>query len=315
MSKIILFRTIALSLLITAASCSSSKHSNAKRLPGTWQIEPIAVDGSNKDWPSPYPDYDEKAMLGYAVSNDSKNLYISVETGDLATQLKILRGGLTVWIDKTGGTEQVTAVNYPLPNEKRYDKHGGEAEDRPAAGQWQQGNGSSADKQRMAIEDKVQLLLADAKEFSLQGFKSCNLQYPLLEKDTCGIVVRMNIDADNEMVWEAVIPLKSFYYKGELEKRDNGKAMSICIETIGQKRPAGGGGGGNRGGSGNGGGGGFRPSIGFGGMGGIGMGMGMRSGGGRGGSRNGGSGTGSQLESLYKNTTTWKKFGLAYPQK
>src|ERR1039458_2943062 len=78
-------------------SCGSSKHASTKRLPGTWQAQAITIDGKNTDWPSPYPEYDDKAMLGYAVSNDKDNLYITVETGDPATQLKILRNGLTVW--------------------------------------------------------------------------------------------------------------------------------------------------------------------------------------------------------------------------
>ena len=85
------------------ASCSSTKNSTTKRLPGYWQNQPITVDGYNNDWPSPYPNYDEKAMIGYNVTNDKDNLYITMETGDLATQLKILTQGLTVWIDKTGG--------------------------------------------------------------------------------------------------------------------------------------------------------------------------------------------------------------------
>src|SRR5580658_156365 len=98
------------------SSCSSSKHAKVKRLPPcAWQVVPIDVDGSNKDWPSPYPEYDDKAMLGYAVSNDKDNLYITVETGDPATQLKILREGLTVWIDKKGEKEEVTGINYPIP--------------------------------------------------------------------------------------------------------------------------------------------------------------------------------------------------------
>ena len=305
MRTYILAGAASICLFMAMTSCNSSKHATAKKLPGIWQLEPIAVDGSNRDWPSPYPEYDDKAMLGYSVSNDKDNLYVTVETGDPATQLKILREGLTLWIDKTGGEEQVTAINYPLPNHRKVTT--AETEDRTGAGQWQQGHGGSADKQRLALEDKIRLLLNEAREYSLQGFKGCNLQFPLTENDTCGIIVRMAIDMDNEMVWEAVIPFKSFYYKREIEKRDNGKAMSVCFETIGEKRPPGqGNSGGNRGG-------GIRPSIGFGGMGG--MGMGMRMGGGRGmqNGGNGGQGNPNIMEPLYKSTSTWKKFGLAHP--
>ena len=288
-----------MSLACAVAGCGSAKHGQSKKLPGTWQTEPITIDGSNKDWPSPYPDYDAKAQLGYAVSNDKYNLYITVETGDPATQLKIMRSGLSVWIDKTGEKEETTAINFPIPSER--EEGSKEDKQKPAGGQWQS---SSPDKQRMELEDKVSMALQQANEFSLQGFKACNLQYPLMEKDSCGVMVRMAIDADHELIWEAVIPFRSFYSKRELDRRDKGKPMSICIETVGMKRPPGQSGGQHSNG------GGMRPGIGIGGMG-----MGVQMGGG--GMRRG-NGTGNQggatnmMEPAYKSTVTWKKFGLAF---
>jgi len=303
------FSFAILSMLIIGSSCNSSKHSKIKRLPGTWQATPIVIDGKNNDWVSPYPEYDEKAMLGYTVSNDKYNLYITVETGDPATQLKILRNGLTVWIDRKGEKEEVTAINFPIPAKSERSNNQNE-NDRPTGGQMQQGHGvgqQNDDRQRLALEDKVRKAFLEATEFSLQGFKSCNLQFPLLEKDTCGIIVRMDIDPDNEMVWEAVVPLRSFYFKPEISRSDKGRAISVCFETEGLKRPAGQGGG-NRG-SGVG----MQPTVGFGGMGG--MGMGMRMGSPNRGYRGGNSQNNNNImESLYKNTKTWKTFGLAYQE-
>jgi hypothetical protein len=286
---------------IVIVSCNSSKHTRSKRLPGTWQAEPITVDGNNKDWPSPYPEYDDKAMLGYAVSNDKENLYITVETGDPATQLKILKNGLTVWIDRKGDKDEVTAINFPIPARDE-NTTAAAKKDRPSRGQWQQGQGSGQDKQRFELEDKVRNALIDANEYSLQGFKSCNLQYPIMVKDTCGIVVRIGLDADNELVWEAVVPFKTFYFKPEITRADKGKPLSVCFETEGMKRPAGQGGG-------HGGGGGMRPGMSMG-MGG-GMGMGMHMGGPRGGSRNTQNRT-DLMEGAYKSTKTYKKFGIAF---
>ncbi len=73
-----------LAIVVTSSSCNSSKHSGKSHssVPGTWQAEPIVIDGDSKDWPSPYPNYDSKAMVAYATSNDRKNLYLTVETGD-----------------------------------------------------------------------------------------------------------------------------------------------------------------------------------------------------------------------------------------
>ncbi len=302
-------RAIMLCIVLGLFSCSSSKHSSSKRLPGVWQVEPVTIDGSNKDWPSPYPEYDEKAAIGYAVSNDKENLYITVETGDPATQLKILREGLTVWIDRKGEKGEETAINYPIPVNK--DSKEQRAPRQKVQGEGQQGMGSDRQqKQRMELEDKVRAALDEAKEFSLQGFKSCNLQFPIMELDTCGIVVRIGLDADNELVWEAKVPLKTFYFKPQVTRADKGKPISICFETTAMKRPPG-----QQGGGSHGGGSGFRPSVGFGGMGGMGMGMGMGGGMHRGGGRNSNQNSTDMMEPAYKSTKTYKKFGLAYMDK
>src|ERR1700728_3087406 len=101
MRKVFLSAVMIVALIVAFVSCKSSKSTVKRIKPGAWQVSPIVIDGHNTDWPSPYPEYDDKAQIGYAVSNDKDNLYITVETGDPATQLKILKGGLTVWIDKT----------------------------------------------------------------------------------------------------------------------------------------------------------------------------------------------------------------------
>ena len=266
-------------------------------LPGLWQPQPITVDGSNKDWPSPYPQYDENAQIGYAVSNDKANLYITVETGDPATQLKIIKQGLTVWIDRKGEKNELTAINFPIP---------AAGADKPSGIYIQQGQGSAAQqKQRMDIEDKVKQAMESANEYSLQGFKACNLQFPIQENDTCGVKVRMSIDEDNELVWEAVVPFRSFYFKPEISRPDRGKALSICMETTAMKRPEGQ----AKGNRGNGGGSGMRPGFSVGGMG-LGMGMG--------GGMSGGNRSSPQLydpmEPAYKSTKTWKRFGIAYDE-
>jgi len=279
--------------IILSPSCSNTKKTAVKKLPGVWQSTPVAIDGSNEDWPSPYPEYDEKSKLGFAISNDKDNLYITVETGDLATQLKILRNGLTVWIDKTGERNQLTAINYPIP------QNGDER--MPETPEWVQGK--YEEKQRMELEDRVKNAKQLTNEYSLQGFKSCNLQYPKSEKDTCGIIVSMNIDTDNEMVWEAVIPFKSFYFKPEIDKRDKGKPISICIETVAMKKPAGQPSSPRPNNSRS-----LRPSVGFG-IGGMGVGMnsGNRGRGGRTAPQN----TVNIMEPMYNGSITWKKFGIA----
>ena len=305
--------TVALIAAIAVSSCGGSKKTVKRVTPGAWQAQPITIDGYNNDWPSPYPEYDDKAMLGYSVSNDKDNIYITVETGDPATQLKILKEGLTVWIDRKGDKDELTAINYPIPlPEERNANTAKHDANRPSNMKMQQGQSAlanTADKRRMDLEDRVRRMLPNANEYSLQGFKSCNLQFPILQRDSCGIIVGMALDSDNELVWEATIPFKAFYFKNEITRADRGKPISICFETTGEKRPAGQGSGGNHSG---GGGSGMRPSMGMG-MGGMGMGMRMGGGGGRGGNRGNTQNTADNLmDPLYKSTKTYKKFGLAF---
>lgn len=293
-----------LSIVAFAGGCASSKQGNSKRLPGVWQVSPIEIDGNNKDWPAPYPNYDDKAMLGYAVSNDKENIYITVETGDPATQLKMLKGGLTVWLDRTGGKNENTAINYPLP-ESVNNKGKAPAKDDESASAIHL-EPSQGQKRLLVLRERVEQKMEEAKEFSLQGFKACNEQFSILEKDSCGIKVRIALDQDNELVWEAVIPFRSFYSKAEISRVDKGRPLSICIETEGSKRPEGAAGGGGKGAPR---GGGFRPSVGFGGF-------GMQMGGMRGGGNNtrNASQPDHSMESLYKSSKTWKTFGIAWKE-
>ncbi len=275
-----------------AMGCFAAKQTGMKKQPGIWQATPIVADGKADDWPGAYAHYDEDAMLGYSITNDSVNIYLRIETGDLGTQLKILEQGLTVWVDKTGKDNQVTAINFPLPMEARSAR-------RAVGGQFY-ADGSDERKARLELEDRVRAALTGANEYSLQGFKGCNLQYKLSEKDSCGVETRVGVDGDNEMVWEAVVPFRAFYFKRSVTRAEKGRSLSICIETTGAPKPA------APTGSSVG-----RPlsspgfSIG-------GMGVGVNFGGGYNGGRQPQQGV-NITQSLYKTTKTWVKFGLAYP--
>lgn len=293
--------------LLAFSACKSLKHPKTKKLAGTWQATPIIIDGKNTDWRLPYPDYDEKAGLGYEVTNDKDYLYITVETGDIGTQVKLLRNGLTVWIDRKGEQNEATAINYPLPNTNKEDmeEHNRKHLNRQEA----EGQEAFVRRMRIDLEDGVKKAASEAKEFSLQGFKACNLQYPVDAPDSCGILVHIGIDEDHELIWEARIPFKAFYFKPELAKSDKGRPVSICIETTGSQRvysPHGAGGppGGSQDAP-------AAPRV----SGGVGVGVGgMNLGIGSGGRNGGPPPQNNIMENQYKSSKTWKTFGLAWPE-
>lgn len=299
------FLLLYLGISVGLCACGIAGHKQSKKQPGMWAEQTVVVDGINHEWHKPLSNYDEKAMLGYAVANDSENLYITVETGDAATQMKILENGMTVWIDKMGKEAQTTAINYPIPAAYKGKEVKDGAYTRVHAEQ-DAGPTEAMQKRLLDMRMNIKQAIAEADEYSLQGFKGCNLQFPVKAQNSCGIEVRINMDEDNELIWEAKIPFRAFYFKNKVDRADRTRQMSICIETTGSKRPEGqptaraanrqrGGGG-------------LRPGISVGGMG---MGMSFGGGGANGGGSNAYDPNLTLLEPLYKTTKTWAKTGIA----
>jgi hypothetical protein len=202
---------------LALVSCGAGKHNGSTAsLPGTWQPTPIVIDGDNKDWPSPYPNYDAQSMVAYATSNDARNLYVTMETGDEMTQIKILKRGLTLSIDTTGKKSPQFEINYPLPNEN-------EPLDmiRP--------DGQKTALAKKQSEQKLNSLVQEANQFSLNGFSECSGGFMVHQILPCGIKVKARIDEFKELVWEAVIPFKLIYGRDTLSAGDAGKAISVCF--------------------------------------------------------------------------------------
>jgi hypothetical protein len=228
-------------------------------------------------------------MISYDISNDKDNLDVVVVSGDAATELKILRKGIVIWIDKNGTEEEKTSICFPADNDKGPIRKGSRNQN---GEQGQQGQGGD-------LMQSVDKSLSTADEFFLQGFKGCNGKYYALTGDSCKIKVACGLDQYDQLVWEAVIPFKAFYTKAQVDYRDRGKPISVCFDMLGLEKPAGQGNGGGHGG------GMHMGGMGFG-MGG--MGMGMRPMGGGGGRRSGG----TPNEQLYTSYTFWQKVGIAY---
>lgn len=261
---------------IIFTSCGSSKNTASAIKAEPWQETPIVIDGQNLDWPNPYPLYDEKSKISYATSNDGENLYISMQTGDEATEMKILRAGMTLYIDPTGGRDQSVSVQYPM------------AGNTTDIGTWKPRSENNQFSKGRA--EHMQKLIESSRDIAFQGFKNnCNGATAVMQQNDCGIVVRMDMDEYQSLIWEIKIPFKSFY-KDRLSPEDMGKPIGICFAINAIPKPAE-----KKDDNPNG--------ANHGGMQGMqGMGGGMR----------GGRGAAYTGDYLHEHTKTWIKAGLAY---
>jgi len=96
---------LLLFLIFLFSSCSSSIETTS-----TYNNNQIVIDGSYQDWGTSL-NYVKDDNIAFGFKNDKDNLYIAIVTSDMGKIMKILTGGLTVWIasdrDKIG-------IEFPL---------------------------------------------------------------------------------------------------------------------------------------------------------------------------------------------------------
>jgi len=210
------------------SACGGSKHAGRSGpvVPGTWQATPIVINGDCTDWPSPYPNYDAKSKVAYATSNDDEFLYVTMQTGDPLTQIKVLKQGLTVSIDTGGHKDPSFHINFPLPNE----------DDLSALFSHDEGSKKDATPQlsRQFVQ-KLRKSAEDCHQFSLEGFSGCNGAYMVSQQLPCGVTVKLAIDEYQQLVWEAAIPFKALWGYDNAGASHKGKPLSVCYSVKGFK--------------------------------------------------------------------------------
>lgn len=232
---------------------------------GKYQNTAIIADGDATDWGLPLRFGNETGSLQYSITNDLENIYISVASSDQATQMKMLRSGINIFIDPKGKKSKDISLIYPFKESMNMPR----------------GRNENGNSDRNAMKQKM---IMDADIFSTKGFINMeNRIYDL--KDTSHIKVAMNFDIYNNLVFETIIPIKNVINVPIINKKAPSISVGIVINNMGGQRQGGSAGemsryegmGGMRGGMGGGMRGGMRGGMGGGMRGGSGMGGGMRS--------------------------------------
>jgi hypothetical protein len=193
-------------LIITfMTSCSTTVYQNL------WQSKPIEADGNSNEWSMPLRFYDKNSKLCYTVTNDSVNLYLCIRATDEQIQMKILRAGMQLWIDTTGKNKQQVGILFPYTSIGR---------NAPPPTEIMQG-------QKPGINAMMKKFISKYNEMQLIGFKPPIAGLIPLKNDY-GISVGINMDSTNLLVFEAVVPFKTFY-KQTLSASDSTKIFGITI--------------------------------------------------------------------------------------
>lgn len=192
-----------------------------------WKDREIAIDGKNEEWKGRLGFLKEPpALVGFL--NDENGLYICFTTTDPALKARLLRQGLTVWIDPTGGKHKTLGVKFA-----------------PAFGPLAEGRGPQPDGEARGDDERPAPPegMAPPDGAGTQAGLSIKLQgrkewLPVPEDQTRGLDVKLEAN-EALAVFEMKIPLltseKTPYAAGAVA----GKPLGIGLETQKPEPPLG----------------------------------------------------------------------------
>lgn len=176
----------------------------------------VTVDGNADEWSMTWEEDDEK-NFSYNVCADDQNLYVRMKTGEFFTKRKLAAFGLTLWFDPSGKKKKKYGLKFP--------SGGNEAEERlkqlAAGGDPGNSVGERSDYQKAA--DKI--MITNLEILELIGITDDPIT-ATRSGITNGIKVAIDLDANGNYVYEAVIPFKSYRLsKASIEE------LSVGFET------------------------------------------------------------------------------------
>ena len=102
---------IGMVVVVTAAAVFAGKRS---QIDSHWRDRDVVIDGNNSEWAGPLRPVQENHPVVTAAMNDGQFLYVVLSTSDATVRRQILRQGLIVWFDPSGGDKKHFGVKFPV---------------------------------------------------------------------------------------------------------------------------------------------------------------------------------------------------------
>jgi hypothetical protein len=72
------------------------------------------IDGKMNDWGDTLLNFDNSTKCIYSIANDGINLYIAIKAADRLQQMKMIQGGMEIFIDDKVKKKQSIGVKFPI---------------------------------------------------------------------------------------------------------------------------------------------------------------------------------------------------------
>jgi uncharacterized protein YpmB len=107
--------------LILAIVLFNTYMANAQKLPNVQKASvyaphDISINGKSSEWHDTFQAYNKAAEIFYTISNDDKNVYLTVKAKEREVVDKIIRGGITFTINRetNKNAKNNLSVTYPV---------------------------------------------------------------------------------------------------------------------------------------------------------------------------------------------------------
>jgi hypothetical protein len=102
-------------LILSSFICLGMNAQKGNQKPGAWHVS-NKIDAS-------YYQIIKKANLSYYFSNDNENFYIDLKIEDAGVQNRILKEGLTIWIDMDDKSARKMGIRFPIGSQNKPDRN------------------------------------------------------------------------------------------------------------------------------------------------------------------------------------------------
>lgn len=226
---------VCFNLFLVVLSCVVNINAQAQKLPKVQQESVYApanikIDGKAAEWDNQYRAYNTDNHIFYTVSNDDKDLYLTVFSPEYENLSKIIYGGITLTISDANTKKDNASISFPVQD---YNKNWGLAR---SAFEYHH----NLKNDILANKGKIDTLMNSLntrssntfKEIQVSGIKE--IDDPLISiYNTQGIKAALLFDNKIALTYELAVPLK---YLG-LSASDPGR-IKYNIKLNGRKLPA-----------------------------------------------------------------------------
>jgi hypothetical protein len=228
--------TLCLALAVAVAAASAGLFASTRqRMDSQWRDRDIAIDGDSGDWPGPLRPVDPNHPIMASAVNDGQSLYLVLSTSDASVRRQILRQGLIVWFDPTGGEKKHFGIKFPvgLMAEEPASRRRGGFPRNPAGGSGSSDPGP-ADPARSGAIDQAEEPVNRLEVYGPNKDDAHNFVTGMAP----GIAVKIG-QVEGYFVYELKVPLTVTADRPYAIEAKPGGAIGLGLETPKVERPSG----------------------------------------------------------------------------